>query len=160
MCIAGDEHGYPMFRWQKSSMLSFVRYDSSETPFLRNWSYALASPQGSILVPLLFTWYVNKLLSIPYHCHLMGYDDDTRLLMQFLCYMTAWGKLPNGAAETQSINPNKTKLLVIGVLQLTKTVSPLSVTLVGKITEPVTTAKDLGVYIDNSLNYNDQINKI
>ena len=30
----------------------------------------------------------------------------------------------------------------------------------GKNIEPVTTAKDLGVYIDNSLNYNDHINKI
>ncbi|KAK2562733.1 hypothetical protein P5673_014450 [Acropora cervicornis] len=58
------------------------------------------------------------------------------------------------------INPDKTKLLVIGVLQLTKTLSPLSVTLMGKIIEPVTTAKDLGVYIDNSLNYHDHINKI
>jgi len=36
----------------------------------------------------------------------------------------------------------------------------LSVTHMGKIIKPVTTAKDLGVYIDNSLNYNDHINKI
>ena len=49
---------------------------------------------------------------------------------------------------------------MVGVPQLTKTLPPLSVTLIGKIIEPVTTAKDLGVYIDNSLNYNDHINKI
>ena len=58
------------------------------------------------------------------------------------------------------INPDKTKLLVIGVTQLTKTLPPLSITLMGKIIEPVTTAKELRVYIDNSLNYNDHINKI
>jgi len=58
------------------------------------------------------------------------------------------------------INPDKTKLKVIGVPQLTKTLRPLSITLTCKIIEPVTTAKDLGVYIDNSLNYNDHINKI
>ena len=50
--------------------------------------------------------------------------------------------------------------MVIGVPQLTKTLPTLSVTLMGKDIQPVTTSKDLGVYIDNSLNYNDHINKI
>ena len=47
-----------------------------------------------------------------------------------------------------------------GVPQLTKTLPTLSVTLMGKNIEPVTTAKDLGVHIDHSLNYNNHINKI
>ena len=57
-------------------------------------------------------------------------------------------------------NPHKAKLLMIGVLQLRKTLLTLSVTLTGKNIEPVTTAKDLGIHIDNGLNYNDHINKI
>ena len=51
-------------------------------------------PLGSILGPVLFTLYVNELLSITNHCQSMGYVDDTKLLlalppnqllMQFLC---------------------------------------------------------------------------
>ena len=49
----------------------------------------------------------------------------------------------------------------MNVLQLLYNYSrALSVSLMGKIIEPVTMAKDLGVYIDNSLNYNDHITKI
>ena len=42
------------------------------------------------------------------------------------------------------INPDKTKLLVIGVPQEI---------------EPVSVARDLGVYIDQTLNYNEHISK-
>ena len=38
-------------------------------------------PQGSILGPVLFTLYVNELLSIPNHYQSMGYVDDTKLLL-------------------------------------------------------------------------------
>ena len=127
-------------------------------------------PQGSILGPVLFTLYVNELLSFPNHCQSMGYVDDTKLLLALPPNQTtdAVSMLNDDLREITKwccrnsllINPDKTKLLVIGVPQFTKTLPPLSVTLMGKIIEPVTTAKDLGVYIDNSLNYNDHINKI
>ena len=35
---------------------------------------------GSILGPVLFTLYVNNLLSVPKKCEAMGYVDDTKLL--------------------------------------------------------------------------------
>ena len=35
---------------------------------------------GSILGPVLFTLYVNNLLSVPKKCEAMGYIDDTKLL--------------------------------------------------------------------------------
>ena len=37
-------------------------------------------PQGSILGPVLFTVYVNNLLSVPKHCKSSGYVDDTKVL--------------------------------------------------------------------------------
>ena len=38
---------------------------------------------GSILGPVLFTLYVNNLLSVPKKCEAMGYIDDTKLLWLF-----------------------------------------------------------------------------
>ena len=53
------------------------------------------------------------------------------------------------------INPDKTKLLVIGVPQLMRTLPSIPpVKLLGKEIEPVTVTKDLGVMIDSFLNYN------
>jgi len=74
-------------------------------------------------------------------------NDDLREITKW-CRKNSW------------LNRDKTKLLEIGVPQLTNILPLLSVTIMGKIIEPVTTAKDLGVYIDNSLNYNDHINNI
>ena len=45
------------------------------------------------------------------------------------------------------INPAKTKLLVIGVPQLSRNLPRLSICILGKEIEPVPVAKDPGVYI-------------
>ena len=127
-------------------------------------------PQASILGPMLFTLYVNDLLSIPNHCQSMGYIDDTKLILALPPNQTtnAVSMLNDDLGEITKwccrnsllLNLDKTKLLVIRGPQLTKTLPTLSVTLMGKNIEPVITAKDLGVYIENSLNYNDHMNKI
>ena len=53
------------------------------------------------------------------------------------------------------INPHKTKLLVIGVPQLMRTLPSIPlVKLLGKEIEPVNVTKDLGVMIDSFLSYN------
>ena len=59
------------------------------------------------------------------------------------------------------VNPDKTKLLVIGVPQITRNLpSFLLVKLLGKEVKPVLVAKDLGVIIiDSSLSYNEHVTK-
>ena len=58
------------------------------------------------------------------------------------------------------INTDKTKLLVIGVPQLMRTLPSIPpVKLLGKEIEPVTVAKGLGVMIDSSLSYIEQVTK-
>ena len=51
------------------------------------------------------------------------------------------------------INPEKTKLVVVGSAQLIKRLSHISLSLLGKTISPVSIAKDLGVYIDQYLTY-------
>ena len=58
------------------------------------------------------------------------------------------------------INPDKTKLLVISVPQLLRSLPRLSITILGKEIEPVSVARDLGVYIDQTLSYNEHISKL
>ena len=82
--------------------------------------------QGSILGPVLFTLYANDLLSVPKKCEAMGYVDDTKLLLALppsadtrtaisdlnsdLCEVAKWC-----STNSSLNNPDKTKLLVVGV---------------------------------------------
>ena len=127
-------------------------------------------PQGSILGPVLSTLYANDLLSVPRHCQVMGYVDDTKIFLGFPSSqisdaVTALNKDLSEIARwccTNSllINPDKTKLLVIGVPQLTRSLPSIPpVKLLGKEIKPVTVAKDLGVIIDSSLSFNEHVTK-
>ena len=63
-------------------------------------------------------------------------------------------------AHSLLINPDKTKLIFVGVPQLTRSISTLPpVMLLGKEVKPCTVTKDLGVHIDCHLNYNEHIAK-
>lgn len=100
----------------------------------------------------------------------MGYVDDTKLLLALPPNQTtdAVSMLNDDLREITKwcrrnsllLNPDKTKLLLIVVHQLRKTLPTLSVTRMGENIAPITTVKDVGVYLDNKLNYTDHINKI
>ena len=92
-------------------------------------------PQGSILGPLLFTLYVNDLFRVPKHCKLLGYVDDTKLFLGFpssklhdvifavnedLKNISTWC-----CRNSLLMNPDKAKLLYVGVLQLRGLYLPL-----------------------------------
>ena len=127
-------------------------------------------PQGSILGPVLFTLYVNDLLQVPKHCRTLGYVDDTKIFMalpssqlsdavsavnQDLRDISRWC-----CAHSLLINPDKTKFLVVGVPQLTRNISTIPpVMFFGKEIKPTNVAKNLGVYTDCHLNYNEHIVK-
>ena len=109
---------------------------------------------GSIVGPVLFMLYVKNLLSVPKKCEAMGYVDDTKLLLTLLPsdISVAISDLNSDLREiakwcsTNSllINPNKTKLLVVGNPQLTRNVSFRPVFLLEKNIKPSPVVKDLG----------------
>ena len=103
------------------------------------------------------------MLSVPTHCKSTCYVDDSKLYLSLPSsdISTAIGNL-NADLECVSrwccqhsllINPDKTKVLMIGVSQLLNKLPTVSVRMLGKEITFVTVAKDLGVYIDQSLTY-------
>ena len=57
------------------------------------------------------------------------------------------------------MNPDKTKLLVIGVRQLLRQLPDFTITLCGKPISSTPVAKDLGVFLDQYLSYDEHIRK-
>ena len=57
------------------------------------------------------------------------------------------------------MNPEKTRVLLVGVPQLLRKLPPVSISLLGKEITPVPMAKDLGDFINHSLTYNDHVAK-
>ena len=55
------------------------------------------------------------------------------------------------------INPDKTKVLMIGMPQLLNKLPTASFRMLGKEITPSTVAKDLGIYIVQSLTFNEHI---
>ena len=63
------------------------------------------------------------------------------------------------AKNSLLINPEKTKLVVVGSAQLIKRLPHISFSLLGKTISPVSVAKDLGVYMDQYLTYDVHVTK-
>ena len=143
-----------------------VRYEDSISEML---PLKHGVPQGSILGPVLFTIYINDVISTISHSQVTAYVDDCQLYFKFSIADSASAvtavnndlkSISNWCAQSSLlINPDKTKLVVVGLKQLTKKLPPISLTLLGKTITPVPVAKDLGVFIDQCLTYNVHVTK-
>ena len=112
-------------------------------------------PQGSILCPLLFTVYVNDLLSVSQNCSSECYVDDTKLYASFRledCQYTATEmncdlvRVRNWCFKNHLLlNPEKTKLMVFGSRQMRSRMPDFRLSLLGKDIVPSLTIKGLRV---------------
>lgn len=133
--------------WCKSYLTKCSQFVRIEDAISDPLPFNFGVPQGSILGPVLFTVYVNDLLSIPRHWKSSGYVDDTKVFLSFPSRDITDGSnaLNEDLLEISCrccknsllINPDKTKLLVIGVPQLLRNLQRLSVTILGKEIELV-----------------------
>ena len=155
--------------WFKSYLKGRYQYVRIRDVVSQSLPVEYGVPQGSILGPVLFTVYINNLLTVPKCCQSAFNVDDSKL---YLKYKT--NELCNAVSAVNSdlseicrwccnnsllLNPDKTKLLVVGVLQLLCQLPDFTITLCGKPISPIPVAKDLGVFLDQCLTYDEHIFK-
>ena len=155
------------FKSYRSERLQCVRI-GPETSSLQGISHGV--PQGSILGPALFTIYLNDSPSIPDVCSLESDVDDSKLYLSFpvveasnmvqqinkdLEKIASWC-----CYNSLLINPEKTKLLVLGTRQMLQRLpTDFHVILLGRKVAPSPSARDLGLQVDSTLSYDKHVSQ-
>ena len=126
-------------------------------------------PQGSILGPLLFSMYANDLPNQIEKCKIRMYADDVQIYIS--CTPTSADKCVNdlnndlnkiykwATANSLTINPVKSKCIVIGKNSNLPIVNPLIV-LNNQRIEIVKSAKNLGIILNQNLTWTNHVNSI
>ena len=161
----------PALEWFRSYLYSRTQSVRIESYVSDALPLSHGVPQGFILGPLLFNVYINDLPTIPKPCSVESFVDDSKLYLTFqskdadLAMETMCEDLKTVAAwfcsNSLLINPGKTKLLVFGTRQMLSNVcSNFKLSLLGKELSPEPFAKDLGVFMDSTLSFDEHVMQI
>lgn len=128
-------------------------------------------PQGSVLGPLLFAIYTSQFKKQLQYCRSHFYADDTQLYYSFkpseietACThinsdLSALVKISRDSCL--SINPYKSKVMLFGRLPTrNRCVSRFKLAVDGEPLELVRVCRNLGLEIDDSLKFDNHVNKI
>lgn len=127
-------------------------------------------PQGSIIGPLLFIIYMNDMVQCLRNCSADMYADDTTFYLKEKSTNVLNTKIEEDMDNVSKwcrnnkmvINGNKTKSMLVGSKQRLSSLpnAKLSIAIDGTPIQNVYCEKMLGVKIDNTLSWNDQIDYI
>ena len=119
--------------------------------------------------PLLFSVYVKDLPHPLKKCEVDSYVDDTKMYLFFnikdkdtsvtdqqqdLISIRNWG-----FNNSLLINPDKTKLIVFRTKQTLSRLDDFKLSLLGKEVTPCDSVRDIGIYVDSQLSYDEHILK-
>ena len=166
--IGVSEEALNWFESYISNRKQFVRIGSSVSEVL---PITHGVPQGAILSPLLFCIYINDLPKVPQASELESFVDNSKIFLSFPIedFASAKTKIEEDLKLVATwffenkllVNPEKTKLLLIGTRQLLgNLLEDMTITFVGEVITPVTNAKDLGVTLDSYLTYDYHIKNV
>lgn len=123
-------------------------------------------PQGSILSPSLFNYYINDIFKVNLHGTMQLYADDAVIMCSGKDIMNVKADMENDLEKIDewcrdnklTINSDKTKFLTF---TKRRTINEnITISLKGNNIEEVTSFNYLGLHIDNNLNWSMHINKI
>ena len=148
---------------RRKQKTKFKHYTSSEA------TVTAGVPQGSILGPILFICFTNDLVKNLKNCKIVSYADDTQILVSAKSVKQIKKLLENLISSAQTWysansllnNASKTEIMVISKRKQTEKLF-INVTEEGKRKNlnAKKSIKVLGIYIDDELNWNRQINEI
>lgn len=130
-------------------------------------------PQGSILGPILYTIYTCDLPEVIKNCKVHLYADDTQLIKEFhpndinKAIMDINEDLENvvkwSVDHGLRINPDKSTVILIGTDKNRKRgqqLKTISININSSVIQEAEVVKNLGLMIDNKLNFEEHVNKI